>query len=99
MRLGAKDDRDGWSPEQAVGLDVPARLRQHGMTSRGERREIRDGRAGDKRTAAFDRQPQDIEEPQKGDFFAAGREPPITNPKKRGPAIAIVAGDPMSSSS
>ena len=29
---------------------------------------------------------------------AAGREPPMTKPKKRGPAIPIVAGDPTSSS-
>ena len=30
---------------------------------------------------------------------AAGSEPPITKPKKRGPAMAMVAGEPISSSS
>ncbi len=91
MRLCADHDRDGRRAEEPIRLHVPPNLREHRVTSRGERREIRDGRARGKRAPGFRRQAQDVKEPRKRNFLERRRrwgdvvEPCVLVPRRGEP--------------
>src|SRR5437588_11656917 len=73
MRLRAYDHSNGRRAEKSVGFRVPAGLLENAMARGGERAKIRDGRTGDKGTAAFRREPEDVEQPAQRYFFKEGR--------------------------
>ena len=69
MRFFAGDHRNRRRAEQSIGFDVPARLRQHDMPGRSERREVGDGRAGDETCARAGRQFKQLGQPAQRHLF------------------------------
>src|SRR5438105_1292697 len=91
MRFRANDHCDWRRAENSVGFRIPAGLLEDAMSRGGERAKIRDGGTGDKGTAAFRREPENVEQPAQRYFFKQGRcrsgppEPRILVPGGREP--------------
>ncbi len=70
--LLADDHRDRGSPEQALGLHVPAGLPQHRAPGRGQRGEVGHGRPGHEGAGAGRRQTQQLQDPAQADGLQQG---------------------------
>ena len=69
VRLGANQHANRRGTEQAVGLDVPARIGEHAMTCGGEAREVGHLATGRQAHPCVIGQAEDVQEPLAGDLL------------------------------
>ena len=69
VRLGADQDANRRGAEQAVGLDVPARVGEHAMARRGEAGEVRHLATGGEAHPRVGRQAEEVQQPLTRDLL------------------------------